>query len=129
LDVVDYALDNWLRCWFLGLDPGQITPTVTRRETEWQNHITNVLCNCYRMLRSGGVVAFEVGEVRKGTLELERLVVPAARTAGFECLCVLVNQQRFTKTANCWGVSNGSKGTNTNRIIVLRKDASRPGLA
>ena len=129
LDVVDYALDNWLRCWFLGLDPGQITPTVTRRETEWQNHITNVLCNCYRMLRPGGVVAFEVGEVRKGTLELERLVVPAARTAGFECLCVLINQQRFTKTANCWGVSNGSKGTNTNRIIVLRKELARGILA
>lgn len=121
LDVVDYALDNWLRCWFLGLNPGQVTPTVTRRESEWQDHITNVLCNCYRMMRLGGIVAFEVGEVRKGSLELEKLVLPAARTAGFEPLCVLVNQQRFTKTANCWGVANGSKGTNTNRIIVLQK--------
>ncbi len=121
LDVVDYALDNWLRCWFLGLNPGQVSPTVTRREGEWQNHITNVLCNCYRMLRPQGVVAFEVGEVRKASLELERLVVPAARTAGFEILCVLVNQQKFTKTANCWGVANGSKGTNTNRIVVLRR--------
>lgn len=121
LDVVDYALDNWLRCWFLGLGASQITPTVTRREGEWQSHITNVLCNCYRMLRPSGVVAFEVGEVRKGSLELERLVVPSARTAGFEPLCVLINQQRFTKTANCWGVANGNKGTNTNRIIVLQR--------
>lgn len=121
LDVVDYALDNWLRCWFLGLNPNQVTPTVTRREGEWQTHITNVLCNCWRMLRPGGVVAFEVGEVRKGSLELERLVVPAGRTAGFEAMCVLVNTQKFTKTANCWGVSNGAKGTNTNRIIVLRR--------
>lgn len=121
LDVVDYALDNWLRCWFLGLNPSQISPTVTRREAEWQNHVTNVLCNCWRVLRPGGVVAFEVGEVRKGSLELERLVVPAARTAGFEPWCVLVNQQRFTKTANCWGVANGNKGTNTNRIVLLRR--------
>ena len=94
---------------------------MTRRESEWQNHITNVLCNCYRMLRPEGVVAFEVGEVRKASLELERLVVPAARTAGFEPMCVLVNQQKFTKTANCWGIANGSKGTNTNRIVVLRR--------
>ena len=36
---------------------------------------------------------------------------------------MLVNQQKFTKTANCWGIANGSKGTNTNRIVVLR----RPG--
>jgi hypothetical protein len=121
LDVVDYALDNWLRCWFLGLNPSSIAPTVTRREGEWQNHITNVLCNCYRMLKPGGVVAFEVGEVRKASLELERLVVPAGRTAGFETLCVLVNQQKFTKTANCWGVSNGTRGTNTNRIVVLQR--------
>ena len=121
LDVVDYTLDNWLRCWFLGLNPGQVAPTVTRRESEWQNHITNVLCNCYRMLKPQGVVAFEVGEVRKASLEMERLVVPAARTAGFEPMCVLVNQQKFTKTANCWGVSNGSKGTNTNRIVILRR--------
>ncbi|MBT9584799.1 site-specific DNA-methyltransferase [bacterium] len=121
LDVVDYTLDNWLRCWFLGLNPGQVAPTVTRRESEWQNHITNVLCNCYRMLRPQGVVAFEVGEVRKASLEMERLVVPAARTAGFEPMCVLVNQQKFTKTANCWGVSNGNKGTNTNRIVLLRR--------
>jgi len=121
LDVVDYALDNWLRCWFLGLNANQITPTVTRRESEWQQHITNVLCNCFRIMHPDGVVAFEVGEVRKGSLELERLVIPSARTAGFEPLCVLVNQQKFTKTANCWGVSNGSKGTNTNRIVVLRR--------
>lgn len=121
LDVVDYALDNWLRCWFLGLNPNQVTPTVTRREAEWQTHITNVLCNCRRILRPGGVVAFEVGEVRKGSLQLERLVVPAGRTAGFEPMCVLINQQQFTKTANCWGVSNGNKGTNTNRIILLRR--------
>jgi hypothetical protein len=121
LDVVDYTLDNWLRCWFLGLNPGQVVPTITRRESEWQNHVTNVLCNCFRMLRPNGVVAFEVGEVRKASLEMERLVVPAARTAGLEPMCVLVNQQKFTKTANCWGVSNGSKGTNTNRIVVLRR--------
>ena len=121
LDVVDYALDNWLRCWFLGLNANQIAPTVTRRESEWQQHITNVLCNCFRILHTDGVVAFEVGEVRKGSLELEKLVIPSARTAGFEPMCVLINQQKFTKTANCWGVSNGSKGTNTNRIVVLRK--------
>ena len=29
--------------------------------------------------------------------------------------------QEFTKTANCWGVENNRKGTNTNRIAVFRK--------
>jgi hypothetical protein len=34
---------------------------------------------------------------------------------------VVVNEQRFTKTANIWGVENNAKGTNTNRIVVFQK--------
>ena len=33
----------------------------------------------------------------------------------------MVNEQNFTKTANCWGVANNRKGTNTNRIVLMRK--------
>ena len=36
-------------------------------------------------------------------------------------LSVLINEQKFTKTANCWGVSNNKKGTNSNRIVLLEK--------
>ena len=36
-------------------------------------------------------------------------------------MLVLINDQKFTKTANCWGVDNMSKGTNTNRIVLFRK--------
>jgi len=34
---------------------------------------------------------------------------------------VLVNQQRFTKTANIWGIRNNERGTNTNRVALFRK--------
>jgi len=33
----------------------------------------------------------------------------------------VTNDQKFTKTANCWGVDNNFKGTNTNRIGLFRK--------
>ena len=72
-----------------------------------------------RLLRIGGYVAFEVGEVRGGKVLLERLVWEAAEGLPFERLAVLVNQQEFTKTANCWGVGNNTGGTNTNRIVLL----------
>ena len=74
-----------------------------------------------RILSLGGHVAFEVGEVRNGKLFLERLVWEAAQGLPFERLFVMVNQQEFTKTANCWGVSNNAKGTNSNRIVILRR--------
>ncbi len=73
------------------------------------------------MLRPGGHVAFEVGEVKRGKLRLEEVVIPAGIDAGLEPVLVLVNAQEFTKTANCWGVTNNSKGTNTNRVVVFRK--------
>ena len=63
----------------------------------------------------------DCGEVRGGKLRLEDLVLPAAVGAGLEPCLVLVNAQTFTKTANCWGVTNNQKGTNSNRIVVVRK--------
>jgi hypothetical protein len=43
------------------------------------------------------------------------------KAAGFQVREVLINRQRFTKLANCFNVTNNEKGTNTNRLVVLRK--------
>ena len=80
-----------------------------------------VFVELYRVTRRGGWVAFEVGEVRKGKIRLEEHVVPLGIAAGFTCEAVLINEQRFTKTANIWGVDNNQLGTNTNRIVVFHK--------
>jgi hypothetical protein len=121
LDVVDYAGDNWLRCWFCGIDPKSVGITIAKRPGEWCDAMREVFVELFRVVRPGGFVAFEVGEVRGGTLRLEDLVLPAAMAAGFEPSLVVVNAQKFTKTANCWGVTNNQKGTNSNRIVLLRK--------
>jgi hypothetical protein len=121
LDIVQYAQDNWLRCWFAGIDPAAVAIDMHRTEGAWEAMVRRVLTEQARILRPGGHVAFEVGEVRGGKVLLERLVWSAAEGLPFERLAVLVNDQEFTKTANCWGVSNGSKGTNTNRIVVLKR--------
>lgn len=121
LDVVDYATDNWLRCWFCGIDAARVPITIARSAERWQEAMHEVFVELLRVLRPDGVVAFEVGEVRGGALKLEELVLPAAMRAGFEPVLVLINAQKFTKTANCWGVSNNTKGTNSNRVVVLRK--------
>lgn len=81
-----------------------------------------VFAELRRVLRPGGSIAFEVGEVRNGRIELEHHALAAGMSAGLVPEFVLVNKQSFTKTANCWGVSNNARGTNSNRVVVFRKD-------
>ncbi len=121
LDIVQYAADNWLRCWFAGIDPQTVTIDMHRTEDMWAAMVHRVLAEQARILRPGGYVAFEVGEVRNGKVLLERHVWKAAEGLPFNRLAVMINDQSFTKTANCWGIANGAKGTNTNRIVLLQR--------
>lgn len=123
LDVVQYARDNWLRCWFNGIDEKEVEAgiTVPRDEAAWSEIMAGAFHEFMRILKPGGFVCFEVGEVKGGRLNMEDLVIPIGREAGFECLLVVINEQEFTKTSNIWGVDNNRKGTNTNRITVFQK--------
>lgn len=124
LDVVQYATDNWLRCWFNGIAVEEVAPRITLSRTleAWSTVMRAVFDELYRVTRPGGWVAFEVGEVREGRVRLDEHVAPIGESAGFACAAILVNQQRFTKTAHIWGVANNACGTNTNRIVVFRKE-------
>lgn len=123
LDVVQYANDNWLRCWFNGIDAQAVGQRITmaRSLEEWRGVMGRVFAELYRITRDGGWVAFEVGEVRNRSVRLDEHVVPLGLAAGFTCVGILINQQTFTKTSNIWGVHNNSAGTNSNRIVVFAK--------
>jgi len=121
LDVVQYASDNWLRCWFADIDTQNVRISMHRRPDDWTDFVRSTFVELSRVVRPGGHVAFEVGEVRNGKIELEQLVLSALRDLPYEVVGVVINVQEFTKTANCWGVSNNSKGTNTNRIVLARR--------
>ena len=121
LDVVDYCTDNWLRCWFAGIDRDTVPIAAHKTPEAWQEFVHECLQDIARVLRPGGFVAFEVGEVRGGKVLLEDHVVAAVHGLPYAVDGVMVNEQSFTKTANCWGVTNNRKGTNTNRIVLLRR--------
>jgi hypothetical protein len=121
LDIVQYASDNWLRCWFAGIEARSVGISMHRKPEDWQNFVTKTFSELARVVRPGGHVCFEVGEVRNGTVRLDSIVLAAIEDLPFRVLGVLVNEQDFTKTANCWGVTNNSKGTNSNRIVMVQR--------
>ena len=121
LDVVNYQQDNWLRCWFNGVDADEVPIWQLRKLDDWCAAMRRSLEEFRRILRPGGWIAFEVGEVRKGSVELEKVIADLASSAGLEAIAILLNVQDFTKTSACWGVDNQTKGTNSNRIVLMRR--------
>ena len=121
LDIVDYEGDNWLRCWFAGIDPASVKIDRHRGVAGWEAFVRDVFTELARVTRPGGTVAFEVGEVRGGKILLERNVIRAIEGLPFTVPGVMVNQQVFSKTANCWGVGNNKAGTNSNRIVLAQR--------
>ena len=123
LDIVQYKEDNWLRCWFNGIDVEKIGKEITMSKTleTWCAEMKKVLIELKRVLKKDGVIAFEVGEVRNGKIKLDESIVPLGLEIGLECESIIINSQNFTKTSNLWGVSNNTSGTNSNRIVIFRK--------
>ncbi len=121
LNEVDYIGDNWLRLWFAELSVNEKLVWQMSSLDEWINCIVSAFTEFHRVLKRTGYIAFEVGEIRKGTLALEDQVIESAMLAGFKADAVIINRQAFTKTANCWGIQNNLDGTNSNRIVILKK--------
>lgn len=132
LNKADYLLDNWLEFWFARIQPAEFAADLiqTPRLETWRSFMADAMREMNRVLKDKGFCVIEVGDVALGgrAINLDEEVVSLScgllRTDPRYCLQlehVLVNQQHFTKLANCFGVSNNQKGTNTNRLVVLRK--------
>ena len=122
LNIVNYKEDNWLRCWFADIDAAAIQITQTPKLRIWKELMHRTLVSVARNTVPGGYFAFEVGEIQKGDLRLEETVIKAAEGTIWKPKFILINQQNFTKTSNAWGVANNRKGTNTNRIVLFKRE-------
>jgi len=123
LDIVQYAKDNWLRCWFNCINMDDIAKKITMSKTieEWIIKMQSVFNELYRITKKDGFLVFETGEVHHGKTRLEPHVLQMGLNAGFTCEHIIINEQQFTKTANIWGIKNNVNGTNSNRIVVFKK--------
>ena len=121
LDVVDYRRDNWLRCWFAGIDSESV-PRCTSSLEVWRAMLTAAMVEIQRVLRPSGHAAVEVGEIRRGKILLEEHVLACGEAAGLDPVKVLIHSHTFTKTSRCWGIENNKDGTNSHRVVIFRKN-------
>ena len=84
LDVVQYSDDNWLRCWFNGIDAEAVAAgiTMSKKVEDWSLVMQQVFHELYRITQPGRHVAFEVGEVKNGKIKLDEVVVPLGMLVG-----------------------------------------------
>jgi len=120
LNVVNYRQDNWLRCWFAGVDPNKI-PKLTSSVAQWTENLSLAIREMLRILKPRGHIAIEVGEIKRGQIKMEDLIMKAGSWCGISPKEIYLNEQNFTKTSHCWGIENNKSGTNTNRIVVFQK--------
>jgi DNA modification methylase len=129
LDKVDYVKDNWLKAWFMNLDESAFKDAIvqTKDLSEWKFFMRDTLRELARVTKNAGAIVIEVGEVqyKNELLHLDEVIADIGDSLGLHLGAMLVNKQRFTKLANCFGVSNNEKGTNTNRCVVLFKEKKK----
>ena len=123
LNVLQYDKDNWLRLWFNHLDGESISSRIalSGKLEGWEALMRKVFIEFTRIMQPGGHIAFEVGEVNAGSLNLDEVVFRLSQEMGFLPVATLINRQKFTKTSNIWGIDNNNKGTNSNRIVLFRQ--------
>jgi DNA modification methylase len=125
LDKVDYEGDNWLKNWFLNfpIHSEENGPSVFSSTLDYRKFIKNSIQECSRVLKPGGRMVVEVGDVwfRGGQINLDEWIVEEATGTSLFWEKSLIQTQKFTKLSNCWNVTNNEKGTNSNRCVVFKK--------
>jgi hypothetical protein len=114
-----------MRNWFASVDEASLrSDFIYERSTDgWALRMRSVFSELFRVVKPGGRLVMEVGEVKKSSIRLDETLLPLGADAGFSPEGILVHAQAFTKTSHIWGVRNGGAGTNTHRMAVFLKPA------
>jgi ubiquinone/menaquinone biosynthesis C-methylase UbiE len=99
--------------------------TMSRTVKLWGEIMENVFRELYRITKPGGWVAFAVSEIRNGSIRLDEVIVPLGFNAEFSGVGILINNQKFSKTSNIWGIHDNVRGTNSNRVVMFSKTTER----
>ncbi|MEM5811030.1 MAG: DNA methyltransferase [Candidatus Aenigmatarchaeota archaeon] len=125
LGIVNYAKQNWIRCWFLNEDPLKVSEELDDdlNLEEWINFSKNVVIELKKFLKKDGVAVFIIGDVAKSKTS----VIPLAREFAlmirdqkiFKNVWCINDAIAYTdKTTRIWAETKGN-ATATDRVVFL----------
>jgi hypothetical protein len=119
LKPFDYHKENWLRCWFVDVDPDSVPVSTHRELYDWEQEMTGVFVELYRVLKPGGYCVLDIGRLRPRKIRWDEVVIDCARLAGFEALAIVINTELFG-----WRVPERpflTRKSLFDELVVLRK--------
>ncbi len=131
LGVLRYGAFNWIRLWFLGLDPTSVDRTLDNTDSldRYLSFMASFLSSAAEVLRPGAPLALVIGDVVEyGThVELaERVWDELHGLAPFKLLNIHVDAfDGTTKTTRIWGEERKGRATPLDRILVLERIVPR----
>lgn len=120
--ALDYARDNRLRLWFLGVrDWHALDERLTSDGRIYERHMRSCLKEMYRILKPGRYCVLIVGEVQRNGRTKDTGAVLGAMSAeasgnGFSVECVVEDEIPDIRRSR-----RGSKTTRIEKILVLKK--------
>jgi DNA modification methylase len=123
LNVINYIDDNWLRFWFLGYDRNKLRNILvqTGNIEEYRYFIKKSMQEMNKVLKKGKYCIIEVGDVRKGKINLDEFIVDLADETGFEVERVLISYISAPKISKAFSRKKPGEGTKTNRCVIMKK--------
>ena len=131
LNVVNYALQNWIRMWFLNEDVKDADEVLDDDLTlgEWAGFAMGVVHEIKKMMREGGVAVLVVGDVVRSANSVvspaRELIRRVHHEGTFSYVgCLSDHLHTAEKTTRIWKETKG-KATSVDRIVILSDSPPR----
>jgi site-specific DNA-methyltransferase (adenine-specific) len=127
LGVLKYGAFNWIRLWFLGLDPAAVDARLDTTDSldRYLSFMLTFLLSSGEVLTNGAPLILVIGDVveRDQRLELaSRVWEELEASVPFDLECLLEDNFNVNdKTTRIWGERRKGKATPSDRVLVLRK--------
>lgn len=133
LDRIKYGKYNWVRLWFLGIEPKTLDATLTATASldRYLVFMDKVLCQLRSVVREDGWLCLVVGDVRRSDVDLNlagEVWREVAEPQGWQ-LRAIINDRLPTqhKVSRIWKTNPG-RATKTDRILILAPNGNTSAL-